>query len=83
MWRMPPPALAAHAVAVAAAALALAAFGPINELLSDHLLRRVVSRRSWLEPHLLGWHHAQRRRAIHLELAVGSGARRNVQPGHD
>ena len=83
---MLPAALASAAVALAAAATAqpaaALAAGP-NDLLGDHLLQRVVASRSWLEPQLFRWHHAQRRQSIHLELAVGSGARRNVHPGHD
>ena len=69
-------------IAAAAVATAAVAAGP-NDLLGDHLLRRRLARRRWLEPRLLRWHHARRRCAIHLELAIGSGARRNVHPGHD
>ena len=60
---------------------AVAAVG--DRILDDHLLERVLSRRSWLEPQLLRRHHAQRRRAIHLERATSGDARRNVHPGHD
>ena len=76
---------AAAALAPAAAALAPAADGSDDRILDDHLLRRVFSvcLRSWLEPQLLRRHHAQRRRAIHLERATSGGARRNVHPGYD
>ena len=39
--------------AVLAAAAAAAALGTLNHLLCDHLLQRVVCKRSWLEPRLL------------------------------
>ena len=47
------------------AAVAAVAAGTADHLLGDHLLRRVVCKRSCLEPQLLRWHHAQRRRTIH------------------
>ena len=43
--------IAAVTAAVAAVAATVAAL--LDHLLGDHLLRRVVSRRSWLEPQLL------------------------------
>ena len=82
--------LATAAVPITAASIALitvAAAAALTvataDLLGDHLLRRRLSRRSWLEPQLLRWHHAQRRRAIRLERAIGGGVRRNVHAGHD
>ena len=71
-------------IAAAAVATAAVAAGP-NNLLGDHLLWWRLSRRRWLEPRLLRWHHARRRCAIHLSdsLAVGSSAWRNMHPGHD
>ena len=76
-----PVAAAAQPTAAIAVAAALAA--ALDHLLGDHLLRRVVPRRRLLEPQLLRWHHPQRRRAIHLERAIGGGARRNVHPGYE
>ena len=67
-----------------AAALAAAAIGHLG----DHLLQlrgvsSVCRPLCCLEPQLLRWHHAQRRRPIQLERAIGGGARRNVYPGND
>ena len=49
------------AAAIAAAAISAAAAVAADRaaaLLSDHLLQRIVSKGSWLEPQLFRWHHA-------------------------
>jgi len=89
--RVSRPLFAAAAVAttfaVAAVALATAATAALAaaDLLGDHLLQRFVFKGSCMEPQLLRWHHAQRRRVIPLELqnASGCGVWRNVHPEHD
>ena len=75
----PPPLPGVAALAPGAAPVA----PDDHRILDDHLLAGAVDTRSWLEPQLLRRHHAQRRRAIHLERATSGGARRNVHPGYD
>ena len=80
----PAAALAAALAANSSSTAALAALAAaVDRLLGNHLLQRLASKRSWLEPQLLRWHHAQRRRAIHRERAVGCGARRSMHSGYD
>ena len=82
--------LATAAVPITAASIALTTTATATaltvataDLLGDHLLCRRLSRRNWLEPQLLRWYHAQRRRAIRLERAIGGGVWRNLHAGHD
>ena len=69
-----------------AAASASAAVPSRDHLLDDHLRRRLLAMglpSDQLAPRVRRWGFPQRRRTLHVELALGSDDRRNMRPDHE